>query len=256
MLTFKNKKHKLDDTTQVTELEDKPALVSTKESNKVITTYIVLSFALLLSILVNFTFIILSLRLATKEKIYVTIGDEVEIAEEKDPYFRSDRVIQETISDFLYLTHEWDSSIPNSSNEDSGVKLEGENSYFKVPTKVYAASYLLEVGFRQQFLEKISQEINPDFYQGRLSSDLKIYHIGKPERFEKNLYRVAVIMTRTEKTSEIETQEVQLNQTIYLQATRPYNLILGDREPSNFRKQLNHLLRNGLIIYEIKPVTF
>lgn len=255
MLTSNNKKCSSDDTTQVIELEDKQGLVSTKDSKKVITTYIVLSFTLLVSILVNFVFIILSLQLATKEKIYVTIGDGVEIAEEKDPYFRSDQVIQETISDFLYLTHEWDSSISNSSNEDTGVKLKGEDSYFKVPTKVYAASYLIEVGFRQQFLEKISQEISPDFYQGRLSSELKIYHLGKPERFEKNLYRVPVIMTRTEKTNEIETQEVQLNQTIYLQATRPYNLVLGKDEPSNFRKQLNHLLRNGLIIYKIAPAT-
>lgn len=251
MPTFNQKSH---DLPQELELEDKLCLVSTQDSKKVIVTYIVLSGALLISILVNLLFGVLSLKLATKEKIYVTRKDKIEIAEEKEPDFRTDRVIQETISDFLYLTHEWDSSLPNR-NKDPGVQLKGEDSYFRVPTKVYAASYLLEVGFRKQFLAKIAEQIDPLFYQGRLSSELKIYHIGKPERFQDNLYRAKVIVTRTEKTNEVETREVQLTQIIYLQATRPYNLVLGEQEPSNFRKQLDHLLRNGLIIYKITPVT-
>ena len=251
MLTFNQKSH---DLPQELELEDKQSLVSTKDSKKVIFTYIILSLALLTSIVGNFTLGFLSLQLSTKEKIFVTRKDEIEIAEEKEPNFRSDSIIQATISDFLHLTHEWDSSIPNSNIEDPGVQLQGEDGYFRVPTKVYAASYLLEVGFRKQFLAKISQDIDPLFYQGRFSSDLKVYHIGKPERFKDNLYRVRVILTRTEKNNEVEVQEVKIEQIIYLQATRPYNLILGDQEPSNFRKQLNHLLRNGLIIYKITPV--
>ena len=237
------------------ELEDKQSLVTTKDSKKVIFTYIILSIALLVSIFGNFVLGILSLKLATREKIYVTRKDEVEIAEEKDPYFRSDPVIQQTISNFLYLTQEWDASIPDSNLKDSGIQLKGENSYIRVPTKVYVGSYLLEVGFRRQYLENISETIDPVFYQGRLSSDLKIYHIGKPERFKDNLYRVKVIMTRTEKINDIEIQEVQLQQIVYLQATQPYNLVLGENEPSDFRKQIAQLLKNGLIIYKIVPVT-
>lgn len=257
MLSFNKNKNsrKSDRLPQDLELEDKQSLVTVKDSKKVIFTYIIFCLALLISIFGNFTLGILSLRLATREKIYVTRKDEVEIAEEKDPHFRSDLVIQQTVSDFLYLTQEWDASIPDSDVQDSGVQLKGENSYIRVPTRVYVGSYLLEVGFRRQYLENMSEDIEPVFYQGRLSSDLKIYHIGKPERFKDNLYRLKVIMTRTEKINEIEIQEVQLQQIIYLQATQPYNLVLGEDEPSNFRKQIAKLLQNGLIIYKIVPVT-
>lgn len=254
-LNKKQNSHNSHSLPQDLELEDKQSLVSVKDSKKVIFTYIILCLALLISIFGNFALGILSLKLATREKIYVTRKNEIEIAEEKDPHFRSDPVIQQTVSNFLYLTQEWDASIPDNNLQDSGVKLKGEDRYIQVPTRVYVGSYLLEVGFRRQYLENMSEVIDPVFYQGRLSSDLKIYHIGKPERFKDNLYRLKVIMTRTEKINEIETQEVQLQQIIYLQATQPYNLVLGEDEPSNFRKQIKKLLQNGLIIYKIVPLT-
>ena len=237
------------------ELEYQESLVETKDSNKVIIIFFILAIGLLFSAITNLGFVYLSLHLGTREKIFVTRQGEVEIAQEKDPNFRSDRVIEETVSNWLYLTHEWDSSIPNSAAKDPGVQLKGEtnNKYFKVPTKTYTASYLLEVGFRKQFLEEISQQIPSSFYHGKISSDLKIYHIGNTERIDDNLYRVRVIMTRTDKSDTAEIQETQINQIVYLQATKPYRLVLGDKEPSAFRKQLNQLLKNGLIIYKVSP---
>lgn len=236
------------------ELNKQESLIETKDSNKVIIIFFFLTICLLISAITNLGFIYLSLHLGTREKIFVTRQGEVEIAQEKDPNFRSDRVIEETVSNWLYLTHEWDSSIPNSAVKDPGVQLKAENNkYFRVLTRIYTASYLLEVGFRKQFLAKISQQIPSSFYQGKISSDLKIYHIGNTERIDDYLYRVRVIMTRTEKSDTAEIQETQLNQIVYLQATKPYRLVLGDREPSAFRKQLNQLLKNGLIIYKISP---
>ena len=237
------------------ELENKESLIETKDSNKVIIIFFILATGLLFSIVTNLGFIYLSLHLGTREKIFVTRQGEVEIAEEKDPNFRSNKIIEETVTNWLYLTHEWDSSIPDTTAKDPGVLLKGQiaNKYFRVPTKVYTASYLLEVGFRKQFLEGISTEIPSSFYHGKISSELKIYHIGNAERIDDNLYQVKVIMTRTEKSNTAELQETQINQTIYLQATKPYRLVLGNEEPSTFRKQLNQLLKNGLIIYKVSP---
>ena len=231
------------------ELENKESLIETKDSNKVIIIFFILATGLLFSIVTNLGFIYLSLHLGTREKIFVTRQGEVEIAEEKDPNFRSNKIIEETVTNWLYLTHEWDSSIPDTAAKDPGVLLKGQiaNKYFRVPTKVYTASYLLEVGFRKQFLEGISTEIPSSFYHGKISSELKIYHIGNAERIDDNLYQVKVIMTRTEKSNTAELQE------IYLQATKPYRLVLGNEEPSTFRKQLNQLLKNGLIIYKVSP---
>jgi hypothetical protein len=146
------------------ELKDESSLITTKDSNKVIIVFFILAISLLISGIINLGFIYLSLKLTTQDKIFVTNKGQIEIAEEKDPDFRTDRVIEETISNWLYLTHEWDYPSSNNAASDPGVQLQGEdNHYFKVPSKVYAASYLLEIGFREKFLEELSKSIPASF---------------------------------------------------------------------------------------------
>jgi hypothetical protein len=155
--------------TQEKHLEEKKDLIKAKDTSKVIIIFFFLVISLLISALINLVFIYLSLTLATREKIFVMRQGEIEIAQEKDPNFRSGKVIQETVATFLYLTHEWDSQIPDRAGKDPGVQLKGEqNKYFRVPTKSYNASYLLEVGFRKQFLSELSKSIPSSFYHGRL----------------------------------------------------------------------------------------
>lgn len=236
------------------ELEEQESLIESKDSNKVIIIFFLLATSLLISILGNIGLVYLSLNLGTREKIFVTRKGELEIAQEKDPNFRDDKLIEETVSNWLYLTHEWDSSVPGSSAKDPGVQLVGSNNkYFRVPTKSYIASYLLEIGFRKQYLEKFSQSIPSGFYSGKTESNLKLYFIGNTERIDDYLYKVDVIFTRTDLENNVELEETQVNQTIYLQATKPYSLVLKDKDPSIFRKQLNQLLKNGLIIYKVSP---
>ena len=238
----------------VVELEEKESLIESKDSNKIIIIFFLLATSLLISILANIGLVYLSLNLGTREKIFVTRKGEVEIAQEKDPNFRDDKLIEETVSNWLYLTHEWDSSVQGSSAKDPGVQLIGNNSkYFKVPTKAYIASYLLEIGFRKQYLEELSKSVPSGFYSGKIESNLKLYFIGNTERIDDYLYKVDVIFTRTDLEKNVELEETQVNQTIYLQATKPYRLVLKDKDPSIFRKQLNQLLKNGLIIYKVSP---
>lgn len=236
------------------ELEEQKSLVKTKDSNKIIIIFFLLATSLLISALANIGLVYLSLNLGTREKIFVTRKGKIEIAQEKDPHFREDKLIEQTVSNWLYLTHEWDSSVSGSLAKDPGMQFVGENNrYFKVPTKTYVASYLLEIGFRKQFLEKISKSIPSSFYHGKVESNLNIYFIGNTERLDDNLYKVDAIFTRTDLKEGIEIQETKVSQTIYLQATRPYSLMLKDKDPSIFRKQLNQLLKNGLIIYKVSP---
>lgn len=236
------------------ELEEQGSLVKAKDGNKVIVIFFLLTTSLLISALANIGLVYLSLNLGTREKIFVTRQGEIEIAQEKDPHFRSDKLIEETVSNWLHLTYEWDSSVPGSLTKDPGVQLVGDdNRYFRIPTKSYIASYLLEVGFRKQYLERLSKSIPSAFYSGKIESNLKIYFIGNTERIDDNLYKVDVIFTRTDLEENVELQETQVSQTIYLQATKPYRLILKDKDPSIYRKQLNLLLKNGLIIYKVSP---
>lgn len=236
------------------ELKEKKSLIESKDSNKIIIVFFLLSTSLVISILANIGLVYLSLILGTREKVYVSRKGEIEIAQEKDPNFRDDKLIEETVSNWLYLTHEWDSSVPGSSAKDPGVQLLGRNNkYFRIPTKSYVASHLLEVGFREKFLETLSESIPSGFFNGKTESNLNLYFIGNTERIDDYLYKVDVIFTRTDLENNIEISETQVNQTIYLQATKPYRLVLKDKDPSVFRKQLEQILKNGLIIYKISP---
>ena len=236
------------------ELKEQESLIESKDSNKVIVIFFLLATSLLVSVVGNIGLIYLSLNLGTREKIFVTRKGEVEIAREKDPNFRDDKLIEETVSNWLYLTHEWDASVPGTEAKDPGVRLIGDdNKYFQVPTKAYVASYLLEIGFRKEYLQQLSKSVPSEFYGGKIESNLKLYFIGNTERIDDYLYKVDVIFTRTDIQENIELKETQVNQTIYLQATEPYRLLLKDEDPSIFRKQLNQLLKNGLIIYKVSP---
>ena len=83
--------------------------------------------------LANIGLVYLSLHLGTREKIFVTRQGTVEIAQEKDPDFRSDKLIEETVSNRLYLSQEWDSTIPGTTAEDPGIQLIGnDKQYFRI----------------------------------------------------------------------------------------------------------------------------
>ena len=237
-------------------LTAKDSLIKTKETNKVIVIFLILAFGLLLSAIVNLGLMLSTWKLTTKEKIYVEGQGEVRIAYEKDPDFRSNEVIQETLLNWLYLTWEWEPSLPEKSNPDPGirVKAENSNSYFKVPTRVYTASYLLEIGFRQKFLRDLSKIIPQNFYFGKLTSHLKIYHLSNAQRIARDRYKIDVVMTRTDVGEFFEREETKINRTIYLKTITPYRLVEGNGETLVFRKQLHHILKNGLLIEGIEPL--
>ena len=236
-------------------LNHQPSLIETKETNKVILIFFFLTITLITSVIVNLGLTFLTWKLATKEKIYVAHQGEMEIAAEKDPNFRSNQMIQETVINWLYLMWEWDAKIPGNPNLDPGIRVKGNNSFhqFKVPTRVYTASYLLEIGFREKFLKKISEIIPSNYYQGGMTSNLKIYHLGNSQRIDDGLYKIDVVMTRTDVALGSEISETKINRTIYLKSILPYRLLLQKNEPSAFRKELQSLLKNGLIIYKIEP---
>ena len=236
-------------------LNPQDSLIETKDTNKVIRIFIILTSGLTAAIVVNLLLVILSWQLATREKIYVQEENQIQIAEAKDPDFRTNQVIQDTVIDWLYLTWEWDASIPGSSNLDSGIRIKGsDHSQFKVPTRVYTGSYLLEVGFREKFLKQLSTLIPPSFYFGKLTSNVKIYYVSTPQRIDRQHYQIDVVMTRTDVGEYSERQETKINRRIYLRTIHPYRLVLGKDEPSTFRKQLQSLLKNGLLIYKIEPI--
>lgn len=239
----------------VEKLEPKNSLIETKDSNKVIRIFIFLALSLLVCSVANFSLIFLALKLSAKEKIFVLEQDRIQIAQEKDPNFRSDKVIRDTVIDWLHLTWEWESSIEGQSTPDLGVTVKSaEGRSFTVPSRVYLGSYLLEIGFREQFLEQLSRIIPRSFYSGKLRSNLKVYYTSTPQRIDKYHYKIDVIITRTDIGQYNEISETKIDRTIYLRTMHPYELILGEDEPSPLRKKLQELLKNGLLISKIEPL--
>jgi hypothetical protein len=236
------------------ELKDKTDLISVKDTNKVVRIFSLLAGSLLTSSLIVLILVITNYSLSKKEKIYVEQHNgSTQIAEEKDYDYRSTEAIKNTLTNWLYLTWEWDNRIPHSEKFDEGVNLENESSNVRVPSKVYAASYLIENGFRQEFLKGMSELIPKSVYTGSLTSNLIIYRIGDPIR-NKNQYEVEVVATRIDISESGEEGETEFNKVFTFKTIEPYHLALSDDEPSAFRKQLNKLLENGLIIQEIRDL--
>lgn len=238
------------------ELKNKTDLINVKDTNKVVVVFALLAISLISS---SFSSLILANSnryLANKHRIYVEQSDgTIEVASEQDPNYRSDAVIKETITNWLYLTWEWDARIPGSKQLDRGVSLKNEPNSVRVPSKVYVASYLIETGFRQEFLKGMSQLIPENLYRGDLTSNLVIYDLDDPVRNDDtNTYEVKVIATRKELSNNNEKAEIKFNKIFVLKPIEPYHLVLEESEPSAFRKQLNQLMKNGLLITEIKNI--
>ncbi len=235
------------------ELKPNKALIGLKDINKVVLSLLGLTGGLLLSFLIILILLVNNNRLAAREKIFVeTLDGKTQQAVEKDSLFRSDKVIHEFVTNWLYLTYELDSRIPNSTEHDVGVEIEYQKKEeFKIPSKTYTASYAIVDGFREEFLKKFAEFVPKEFYSGEFISVLRIYHISEPIRKKDNTYHVKITATRIDKNSSGEEGRVKFNKTIVLKPIEPYRQTTG--EPSAFRNFLeNKLLKSGLLITSIE----
>ncbi len=234
------------------ELKPNKALIALKDTNKVVLSLLGLTGGLLLSFLMILILLVNNNRLAAREKIFVeTLNGKTQQAVEKDALFRSNEVIHEFVTNWLYLTYELDSRIPNSTEHDGGVEIEYQKEELKIPSKTYTASYAIIDGFREEFLKKFAEFVPNEFYSGEFISVLRIYHISEPIRKKDNTYHVKVMATRIDKASSGEKGGVKFNKTIVLKPIEPYRQTTD--EPSAFRNFLeNKLLKSGLLITSIE----
>jgi hypothetical protein len=235
------------------ELQPQESLIEVQETNKVILIFFVLAFTLVCLSVSTIGLVLVNWKLANKEKIYVSQKGQMEIAKEQDPNYRDDKMIQETVINWMYLTWEWNSFIPNTPQHDPGIKIKTPDGMARVPTRSYTGSYLIMPGFRQSFLADFSKIVPENFYQGDLNSNLIIHDISDAQRINQELYVVKVIASRIDSESGYEKEQTYINRTFYLRPIMPYRLILEEQEPSAFKKQLKELLENGLMITKITP---
>ncbi|WP_088894849.1 hypothetical protein [Leptolyngbya ohadii] len=223
--------------------------------SKLMSTFFGLAIALGLGTLVTLILVANNRALATRGKVFVQMADgTTQLAQEFDVNYRRPEIIKETAVRWMQLAFEWDNRIPGDDKAvDEGINFDRSNK--RIPTKVYLASYLMEPGFRQEFLRLMASEVIPiDVMTGRRKSVLRFYSVSDPRQVAKNRWEVDIVATRIERSATQELGETRVNRTITLQSIPPVAPVFKDGDPEVWRKTLYELSKNGLMIVEIKPL--
>jgi len=233
---------------------EQPVYLPIKSENSLIILMGILGVGLLVSLFANVFLLFNNRALAQRESIYVQQPDGTTAkAAAFDVTHREAEVIKNTAVRWMQLTFEWDNQIPGSNAEDQGYTVEGTTQ--KVPTEVYLASYLMDTGFRQEFLRLMGTEkISPGVLQGRVKSSVRFFAISDPRQVGEGLWEVDIVATRIERDRNREVAEVPMNRTITLKAIPPVEPVFEELEPLAWRQQMYDLLANGLIIVKVEPL--
>lgn len=214
-----------------------------------------LSMSLLTSLLMMLVLAINNRALSHRERVYVQLNDgTTTLAQEYGELHRDPKLIQDTVVTWMQLTFEWDVRIPDSDVLDEGIQI-GENKRNRVTTKAYLGGYLIEDGFRQQFLQELAASIIPrDVFSDKRRSVLVFYSVSAPRQIAPGRWEVDVTSTRKESTANQVIREVELNRTITVQAIDQPLPTFDEEEPLLWRKKVYELLMNRLVITDIVPL--
>lgn len=224
-----------------------------KSENSLILLLGGLAAVLLLSVLGNLLLLFNNRSLATRGSTYVQQNDGTTFqASEFDERYREPEVIKNTAVRWLQMAFEWDNQIPGTGREDVGYAIEGSTQ--EIPTEVYLASYLMDEGFRTEFLRLMSDRIGPAVMNGSKKTVVRIFSVSDPRAVGEALWEVDIVATRIERDERQETAEVEMNRTITLKAIPPIEPLFENLEPSAWRQKTYELLSNGLIITKVEPL--
>lgn len=237
--------------TASSQAEDIKHIPIRKESS-VIVVLSGLVLALAVSALCNLVLIANNRSLSVKKSVYVQQPDGYTgIAQEFDQTHREAEVIKKTATTWMQLSFEWDSQVPGADYTDKGIKV-GKQI---VPTKAYLASFLMEPGFREEFLTLLGRDIVPQtVFSGNHQSIVRFYSVSEPRQVATAKWEVDIVATRVDRNANREIAEIPLNRTITFKAIPPIEPTLGEEEPLVWRRKVYSLSTNGLMITEVIPL--
>jgi len=126
--------------------------------------------------------------------VQLTNGEAIYISE-RERTFRSPAVIRKTVSDWIYLSFNWNGTIPGTDEPDQGIAVEGSRN--KVPFTMSIASYLLEPQFAAATLQLMADEIVPnEVFSGGLRQIVTIDYLSEPRQIAQGRWQVDVQATR------------------------------------------------------------
>lgn len=225
-----------------------------QNENSLILVMGILGIGLLVSGFANVFLLFNNRAIAQRESIYVQQVDGTTTqAAEFDVLHREADVIKNTAVRWMQMTFEWDNKIPGSNAEDPGYEIEGTTQ--AIPTEVYLASYLMEEGFRQEFLRIMGEErISPGVMLGRDRSVMRFFAVSDPRQVGEGLWEIDIVATRIERDRNQEVAEIAMNRTITMKAIPPIEPVFDELEPLAWRREVYTLLANGLLITKVEPL--
>ncbi len=134
--------------------------------------------------------------LASRRPTFVQLTNgEAVIISERDRRFRSPEVIRKSVSDWIYLSLNWDGVIPGTDKPDAGVAVMGSRR--KVPFGMSIASYLLEPAFAKETLKLMAEEIvPPEVFRSEVRQVVTIDYLSEPRQIAPGRWQVDVQATR------------------------------------------------------------
>jgi hypothetical protein len=234
--------------------EEKQVYLPIRSENSLIVVMGILGVGLLVSLFANVFQLFNNRAIAQRESVYVQQVDGTTAkASEFDVLHREANVIKNTAVRWMQMSFEWDNKIPGSDAEDPGYAIEGTTQ--TIPTEVYLASYLMEEGFRQEFLRLMGEEqISSGVMLGREMSVVRFFAVSDPRQVGEGLWEVDIVATRIERDRNQETNEIPMNRTITLKAIPPIEPVFDELEPLAWRREVYSLLGNGLVITKVAPL--
>ncbi|NES97947.1 MAG: hypothetical protein F6K32_22605 [Desertifilum sp. SIO1I2] len=183
--------------------------------------------------------------------VQLTNGEAIAVTE-RERHFRNPELIRKTVSDWIYLSFNWDGVVPGTQEPDSGVAVQGSRQ--RVPFGMSIASYLLEPAFATEALKLMAEEIVPnEVFNGDVRQVITIDLISEPRQIAPGRWQVDVQATRNlidRRTGA--RQPILFNRTFALRTVEIPQSPLGSDAPL-VEQLIYQTMSAGLQITDITP---
>ena len=142
---------------------------------------------------------------------------------------RDSQAISRFTGEVLTMLLSWSGYLPPETlaertqpKRDVGVKVEGDNKQYVLPTSSWEASFALEPEFKKEFLPKLAQFVPQAIFDGRVRTFYAPQLIGEPISLGQGRWKLDVIgnIHIIEQNNQLR-DSISFNRTVYVRAITP-----------------------------------
>ncbi len=175
---------------------------------------------------------------------------------------RDHKAISRFTGEVLTMMLSWSGYLPPETlaqrtkpQPDVGVKVEGDNKPYLLPTPSWEASFALEPEFRKEFLPKLAQFVPQAIFDGRVTTFYVPRFIGDPTSLGQGRWKLDVIghIHIVEQNNQLK-DSISFNRTVYVRAITPM-FERGLPEESEHKELAQKVLQIRAAALEIYAIT-